>query len=273
MNRVKRLSLLILAAVALACWVAAVAADSVWVSSDGETHEIHESGHVMWFDDGDALDLSELADGETRVIGSGDSAVTVSRSGNLATIARPAVGDREALDVRCDLSRDTCKVKAATDDPERVMIIVQRERECVDGEGDCDEPLEIGDLGGDGHRIMIRKVVDCADEDNCAETEEPAGAPHVLRIEALAGEASEGHVWFMGAGGDVVGSGADGEVIVLPRSDSVVLRCPEGDATLRVTKDEAAQVFLCPKHSTPLAKVEPRVGVRELRLRKRAESH
>ena len=266
MSKVRWAFLLTVVAVALVAWIAALGADSVWVSSDGKTHDIHGSGHVVLFDDGAALDLSELADGETRVIGAGDSAITVSRSGDVATISRAAVGDRQALDVRCDLTRDSCKVKVLAEDPERVMVMVRRERECVNGEGDCEEPLELEGLGGDGQRIMIRKVLHCDGEEDCEKIEGAAAGAHELHIEASAGEGAEGHVMFLRSGGAE-------DVIVVPQGDSVVLRCPEGDATLRVSRAEAGQTFLCPKHATPLTRVEPRVGVRELRLPKRAETH
>ena len=37
--------------------------------------------------------------------------------------------------------------------------------------------------------------------------------------------------------------------------EEVVLRCPEGDTTMRVDLDEADETYLCPKHSLPLEKL------------------
>ena len=43
-------------------------------------------------------------------------------------------------------------------------------------------------------------------------------------------------------------------------SDSVLLRCTEGDATITVKKEEAKDTFLCPKHSTPMEPVAQTFG-------------
>ena len=38
----------------------------------------------------------------------------------------------------------------------------------------------------------------------------------------------------------------------LHSKDTVALSCPEGDTSMHVSKEEADDVFLCPKHSLPL---------------------
>jgi len=260
MTRAGRFSLVVFAVLALALvWAAASAAGGgVWVSNDGTTRTI-DGGTMVLLGDDEGLDLSELADGETRVLGSGDTAVTVARTGNVATIRRAAVGDHEAIDVRCELDRDTCKVVTSADDPDRVTIVVRKERECTNGEGDCDQSVWLADAMGDAHRVIVRSTVHCDDEGECAEIAGTAAAPHVVRIETLAGAGSGGQAFVVDSG-----DGVKSEVIVVPRGDSVLLRCPEGDATLSVKKDEAEQVFLCPKHSVPLERVESRHGVRRV---------
>ena len=39
-------------------------------------------------------------------------------------------------------------------------------------------------------------------------------------------------------------------------SSKVHLRCPEGDSTIHVDKEEAGDVFLCPKHSVPMEQIK-----------------
>jgi hypothetical protein len=239
---------MMLAVAALGC-AAAVAGGGVWVSSDGETHGTLEGGKVVLVGGGEGFDLSQLADGETRVFGAGDHSVTATRRGDVATITRAASDDGQAVDVTCELGRDKCRIVTTASAPERVMIVVQKERTCVDGEGDCAEvSVDAADaMPGDGQRIEIRKVLRCEDPDHCEESEDLSGDP-MMFISPLAGmDHPDVHEF----------------ILAMPHGDSVLLRCPEGDATLRVKKDEAEQVYLCPKHSKPMQKAEPRSGVKQ----------
>lgn len=259
-----------IAALGFAVAAALAGAGGVWVSSDGETHGIHDGGRVVLVGGGEGFDLSQLAEGETRVFGSGDRAVTATRRGDVATITRAANGDTEAVDLSCDLGRDKCRIVTSETEPDRVMIIVQKERSCVNGEGDCAEVSldAIDALPGDGQQIMFRKVLRCEDPDHCEESEDISQG--MLRIQGVEGELPDSFMFTSPLGG-AVHSGA-AEIILMPRGDSVLMRCPEGDATLRVKKDEAQEVYLCPKHSQPMQKVEPRSGVKQ-RLETEPRSH
>jgi len=44
------------------------------------------------------------------------------------------------------------------------------------------------------------------------------------------------------------------------------LRCPEGDTTMRVKKEEVDEVFLCPKHSLPLEKAPSKGRVHRIKV-------
>jgi len=257
MNRRRGIVGMVLAIAALGCAAVVAAGGGVWVSSDGETHGIHNGGRVVLVGGGDGFDLSQLAEGETRVFGSGEGAVTVTRRADVATITRAAAGDSQAVDLRCDLGRDKCRIVTSDTEPERVMIVVQKERTCVDGEGDCAEvSLDgIDALPGDGRQITINKVVSCDNPHECKDAE--ALSDRMMRIH-VDGELSPDHFVFTTADG-----AAHPEIVVMPRGDSVLLRCPEGDATLRVTKEEARDVYLCPKHAQPMQKIEPRSGVKQ----------
>ena len=268
MNRRRGIAGVVLAVAALGCAAVAATGGGVWVSSDGETHGIHNGGRVVLVGGGDGFDLSQLAEGETRVFGTGDRAVTATRRGDVATITRAATGDGEAVDLRCDLGRDKCRIVTSETEPERVMIVVQKERTCVDGEGDCAELSvdAVDTLPGDGQQIMLRKVVSCDNPDECKEAE--TLSDQILRFH-VDGELPPDHFVFK----TPLDGAVHPEIVVMPRGDSVLLRCPEGDATLRVKKDEAQDVYLCPKHSQPMQRVEPRSGVKQRQESSQPRSH
>lgn len=271
MNRKLMVSLVTVAALALLAG-AALAVESVWVSDDGKRHKLHSSGHAMFIgEDGEAFDLSELADGETRVFGTGDKQVTASRDGDTATIRREATDEKPELEITCLLTKDTCKIATADHDSDEVFIIVQKTRECVNGEGDCDH--ELGDLHlGDGsHTIVIRKTVDCDDEGNCTESEDASsfGEAHghaTIHVESASAGAGEGVV-IVSEGDHLIGEHAKGNIFFISDDSKVSLRCPEGDTTMRVEKEEAEDVFLCPKHSLPMEKVKTKGRVHEIKVR------
>jgi hypothetical protein len=272
------LSLIVVLGLALTAAIAGEAEKHVWVSADGGHHSVH--GNVMFIaEDGEAFDLSDLADGETRIFGTGEKQVTATRDGDVATITREPSGDESGLEITCHLSKDTCKIMTDDGDPEKVMIMIKKTRECIDGEGDCDEGLELMDLGftsDDAHTIVIRKTVECDDEGNCTEDVTHHGGPHgdaEAIIELHAGVDAAGEVIVVGEGGSWVGDHAEGNVVFITRDDKVSLRCPEGDTTMRVEKNEADDVFLCPKHSVPLEKVPSKGAVREIKVRTKEKPH
>jgi hypothetical protein len=254
--------------------VVAVAGDKqVWVSDDGDHHDIH--GNVMFIgEDGEAFDLSDLADGESRVFGSGDKQVTATRDGDVATITREPSGDESSMEITCHLDRDTCKIMTDDGDPEKVMIVIKKVRECVDGEGDCAvdvDLMDVGVFGDDAHTITIRKSINCDDEGNCTEDVSHVGGVHGeghALIEVNAGTGPDGEVIVIGEGGNWVGAHAAGDMVFISGDDKVSLRCPEGDTTMRVDKDEAEEIFLCPKHSLPMEKVETKGRVHEIKVKK-----
>jgi len=276
MNRKLLVSLAMVASLALIAG-AASAGENVWVSDDGKTHKLHSRGHAMFIgDDGEAFDLSELADGETRVFGTGDKQVTASRDGDTATIYRAATDEKSELEITCLLTKDTCKIATAGDDSDQVFIIVEKTRECVNGEGDCDHDLTDLRLGDGSHTIVIRKTVECDDEGNCTESEDAnaCGEAHgyaTIQLETASAGAGEGVV-IVGEGDHMLGGHAKGNVFFISEDSKVSLRCPEGDTTMRVEKEEAEDVFLCPKHSLPLEKVETKGRVHEIKVRTKEES-
>ena len=107
------------------------------------------------------FDLADLRDGETRTFGEGDKLVTVTREDDIVTIVRAESGEERKLEINCQIDKDTCQVMTFEDEPEKVMIIVKKTRECVHGEGDCGAAIDVhvDDLDfGEGSHAIIRKV-------------------------------------------------------------------------------------------------------------------
>ena len=155
-------------AVALLLAGAATAGGGVWVSDDGAEHKI--GSHAIFFDDdGEAYDLAELEDGETRVFGSGDKQITASRDGDIIAIDSSDGGDEHGIRIECEVGRDSCKVMTFGENDEKVALMIKKrhsgqhlmtiDEEILHGEhgeativitqvGDCEHHVE-GDCVGD----------------------------------------------------------------------------------------------------------------------------
>ena len=233
---------------------AALAADEtkVWVTSDNEEIHIAGAGHMM-IDaaDAEAFDVSDMADGESRTFGEGEHQVTVTRDGDEVTISHP--GDSGTSEVICQISTDSCQILSVDGDQTQNMYVIRKSAECEGGEGDClDIMTSVGAIAGGEHNVMVM-TVDCDGEEDCVHSIHPAGDAmvDVMKTVVLAGD----------------GEGA-GQYVYITTGDKVTLRCPEGDATITVDKDEADETFLCPKHSVPLEKVEPKGGPHKIQIKK-----
>ena len=217
------------------------AGDAKWVTDDDQTIEIRAHAEAMFFgDNGESFDLAELADGETRTFGEGEKQVTVTRVGSVVTIARDESAEKSKLEIQCDTGRDTCKVITFEDDPEKVMIMVKKTRECVNDVGDCHNVDVTLDQIGEGSHAIIR-TVKCDDAGDCRHTEKVVGGSELIAIHEIEGGP---HRKMMIVHSDEMDS------------DSVLLRCPEGDSRIHVDQEEAEDTFLCPKHSVPMVKAE-----------------
>ncbi len=125
-------------------------------------HTDHHGGngftfHSMHGEDAEVVDLSELLDGETRIIGMGDKQITAVRSGDNVSLSRPAYDDERPLSLNCNVTSDTCTV-VTTDNGENVMIQVHKHRACKDGDADCamiDVEAIVGHGGPGQNRLLI----------------------------------------------------------------------------------------------------------------------
>ena len=258
------------------------AAEGTWVSESGQVHAIHAGNAIFVTEDGaERFDLSDLADGETRTFGAGPRAVTVSRSGSEATITRRASGDDvSAIEITCQLNNDTCTVLTFPNDPNKVMVAIEKERTCIDGAGDCDFTFGDGEghivvdidcNGGDCsefHTMHLERLADLHESFTVESMDDENGVPSRIVIRRIGGDgAREDDVFVTKVGTSVFDAMQRIQVL---HGDSVMLSCSEGDATIMVNKDEADDTFLCPKHSTPMEQVK---GHGALRLIRHGEPH
>ena len=253
MKQGSRIKLAVIATVVLAVGAAWAAGGGTWVSKDGNRFVV-DGRDALFHEKGTEFPLQSLAEGETRVIGAGERAITVSRRGDQVTISRAGADNRERLEMTCTLGRDDCRIVTFDDDPEKILVVVQKQLTCEDGVGDCAD-VDVMALGGHfqgdwvstahaeggAHVIRIQKSVECDDDGNCEAADEliqDGEGVHDVMIRAL---------------GDVHTIDHAGAMVFLHKDDGkVTLRCPEGDTTMRVETEEAGDVFLCPKHSTPM---------------------
>jgi hypothetical protein len=228
---------------------------NVWVTAEGKTVDLHGHNAMFVSDDGETFNLGDLREGETRTFGEGEKQITATRLGEIVTIDRVAGGDERHLEIKCDVERDTCQVITFEENPQKVMIVVKKTRECVDGVGDCEATVDVtlDDIDfGEGAHAIIRKV-HCDDAGNCQEFED---------------------VHHSGATVEVTADFDDGDhpSIVIMRSDGmdgkVTLVCPEGDATIHVAEEQAEDTFLCPQHSVPMEQAAAKKIIRKIRVNK-----
>jgi hypothetical protein len=127
---------------------------NVWVQAGGP----HSHGLVM-ADGATTHDLSEMFDGETRIFGYGEKQVMAVRDQDEVTLTRDATDEDDAMSVTCTIGRDSCRVLTFEDDPEKVAIVIEKTRRCVNGEGDCDADLLHLEMGhGAGHGVKVIKL-------------------------------------------------------------------------------------------------------------------
>ncbi len=186
-------------------------------------------GDLHWVgdDEGEAFDLSDLADGERRTFGSGDAAVTVERAGDRIEIRR-GTGPHAS----CIAGEDECRVIEAGD---RVLVEIRKQRGTGTGSGG-DARVFVRSIGGDGafatasgHSVHV--VRDCAGEDDCESPDvlvERIGAPHGIGF--AFGDGFRRQIWKNAA--DVDG-------------------CPDGYRTMRFTDETAADGYLCIQERRP----------------------
>ena len=179
----------------------------------------------------ETFDLAKLAPGETKTFGEGDHAVTASRQGDDVVITLKDAPDGGEKTIRCRIGDDNCHVLTTTKGGAGTMLFLGSEGEKSLFTGTVLD----ADGGGDGVR---REVVVVHKGDGS----EAPGEGETTVVESGGGTA---HVKVLRLGGE-----------------GNVLRCPEGDTTMTVKKEDLAAGYRCPKHNLALEEVK---GARVMR--------
>ena len=173
----------------------------------------------------EVMDLSELADGETRTFGSGEHTITATRKGEVISISIPGGDGDLAKTVDCKVGGSGGCFAFSTDDTAGVKMIV------VDGDGDNSirRKIEVIKIGEGDSGVFAHHDANVFAWSGVGE-----GA---VDVEALI-ERHAGHPMVLRLGGD-----------------KRVMKCPEGDTTMRLDKDDD-RMFYCPQHNVELEEVE-----------------
>jgi hypothetical protein len=182
----------------------------------------------------EVVDLSTLSDGETRTFGSGEHAITATRKGESVTIQLPGDEGRGKT-VDCTLGGSGGCFAFTTGDSAGIKIVA------VDAEGDDKvrrhvEVVRIGE--GDGNVV----------------------ADHEAQVLVLEGDAAGDAQWQS----LIEIPGIHG--LVMQHAGNRVVRCPEGDTTMRLDKDDTS-TYTCPRHNVALEPLEVRGGVHKIVIR------
>lgn len=194
-----------------------------------------------FYGDGETVDLSELADGETRFFDAGERQLIATRYGDVVemTLEDPEDGDQV---IECTIGRDRCLVFLPEDGGDaRLLIATHRGT----GIGDA----AFGMFHGDADLHIVHESLHEGD--------------NTFLVELQSVGEGEDFAWVEDEQNNVPFG------IQVHRIDETVLRCPEGDTTMTIGPDEdASGPYYCPKHDIELEKATDRVMVKEIRVQK-----
>ncbi|GEM_PF-5575649 len=179
---------------------------------------------------GDVVKLEKLEDGETRVIREGDPEITATRDGRTIRIVTKNDGsEQEIMEVLCTGS-DGCDDK----------ILVRLD-------SDAAEDLD----------ILTKVISSTISYESLSGDDGASPKKHVFVFQG-AGENDDASNVFSGSHQIFLSQAGGEEAGILQKLRSPLLRCPEGDATLRITEEDAEQAFFCPRHGIEMEKSNPR---------------
>lgn len=255
MRRFNHYSLLAVIVIVLLTMGASSTSEMTWTVKTGD--DILEG-------EGTTFNLAELADGETRTFGPAEKQFTVSRKGNIVTMTHAGSEDSAKLETICNLDKDSCKIITFDGESGKTAIVVEKSGGCCEGDRDCIDLATTLDLDqADGHVTVMKKFISGV-EHGCQK----------MKDVLISGDDETRAFAFVTHDGtalehmeNLMVIGQDGHTIVIPAGDEIMLRCPEGDTTMTVSKDEADEVFLCPRHSVPMEKTAGAKQVHKIMIR------
>ena len=197
-----------------------------------DLHRMGAGGENCFFSDGEPFDLSELADGETRYFGPPEREVAVARKGDEVVMTLSGE-DGETHEIKCNVVEDGCFIlTGGEDDDASIMIMNTR-----------------GSHGhGKGNFVFL-------DDESLADSKQ-------VLIQALSAVDNEfvfgdhGMQWVS----DDEDAGGHRKLFGMLAEPGTMVRCPEGDTTMRLEEDESAEGYYCPRHNVLMEKVDRSLG-------------
>lgn len=177
-------------------------------------------GRTLVMDDAEAFDLSDLADGETRYFGSGDGEFEASRDGDRVVVR--FTGEEHAREITCTMGEERCVVLTGQDGAGTLILR-------SDGDEDA-RTISVVRADAGGSAVFV----------GTGEGTTRTMTVHIDGEDPLR--------W-------VDGDGEGTTIVEIGPSDTVVLRCPEGDTTMTLEKGEQGGPYHCPRHQLELERV------------------
>jgi hypothetical protein len=203
-----------------------------------DMHRMGAGGENCFFSDGESFDLSELADGETRYFGPREREVAVTRTGDEVVMTLSG-DDGETHEIKCNVVEDGCFIFTG-DENEDASIRIMRTRG-PHGHG-REDFLFVGDESlSDGRRVLIEAL-------SAVDNKFVFGDQRMQWVS------------------DDEDAGGHQQLFRMLAEPGTLVRCPEGDTTMRLEEDESAEGYYCPRHNVMMETVEHSFGRFDVKL-------
>jgi hypothetical protein len=190
----------------------------------------------------DKVDLSELRDGETRSFGKGNSAVTATRKGDEITITY-AGEEGTKKTIKCEVGKESCYAMTLDGAGDSHVVVLDAEASdgkdsnqvfVTSGSGDGKSVIVVAGEGEEGGKLAMHGLpgMTWVGEDGCCAASDGSGCSKDKAANCTLSAV---------------------KVIKVSHEDSVLLECPQGDATLTLKKgEENSGPYFCPKHNVKM---------------------
>ncbi len=203
-----------------------------------DLHRMGAGGENCFFSDGERFDLSELADGETRYFGPPEREVAVARTGDEVVMTLSG-DDGETHEIKCNVVEDGCFILTKGED-EYASIMIMNTRG-PHGHGKGNFAFFDDEILSDSKRVLIQTL-------GAVDNEFAFGG--------------HGMQWVS----DDDDAGVPQHLFRMLAEPGTMVRCPEGDTTMRLEEDESAEGYHCPRHNVLMEKVDHSFGRLDLKF-------